>query len=167
MKALNEIKHGLEEAWESLAEGWHRLRRRAAGALTRFTPGKSGMPNPKREDDFCPGSPGWALLAGDVYEDDRKIVVRIEVPGMEKDDFDIEARDDALIVKGEKRFERESSEGHYRILQCAYGHFHRVVPLPARIRTEGVEATYRNGVLKIELPKSEPAVRRPIEIKVC
>lgn len=166
MKALEEIKQGLEDAWESLSEGWHRLRRRAAGALTRFTPGKSGPIATKRDEDFYPGATGWGLLAGDVYEDERRLVVRIEIPGMEKEDSDIEVHDDTLIVKGEKHFEREASEGRYRILQCAYGHFQRVIPLPARIRTEAVEASYRNGVLKIELPKTEAAIRRPIEIKV-
>jgi HSP20 family protein len=166
MKALEEIKQGLEDAWESLAEGWHRLRDRTAGALTRFKPGKSVVAVPKREEDFYLASPGWALLAGDVYEDDRRIVVRIEVPGMEKDEFDLEVRDDTLIVRGEKRFERETTEGRYRVLQCAYGHFHRVIPLPARVLAEKASASYHNGVLKIELPKAEIAERRPIEIKV-
>lgn len=166
MKELAELKQGLEEVWESVSEGWRRLRESAAGALTRFKPGeKSSLPADVSDDLYLP-SPGWALLAGDVFEDDKKVVVRLEVPGMEKDDFDIEVRDDALIVRGEKRFEREESEGHYRVLQCAYGTFHRVVPLPAPVIASKAKATYRNGVLKIELPKSESAKAKAIEIKV-
>ncbi|QXP87614.1 Hsp20/alpha crystallin family protein [Methylococcus capsulatus] len=166
MTTLNELKHGLEEAWESLAEGWHRLRERAAGALTRFKPGASVPAVPRRQEDFYLASPTWALLAGDVYEDDRKVVIRLEVPGMEKEDFNLELRGDLLIVQGEKRLERETSEGRYRVLQCAYGHFHRVIPLPAEVVADRVQASYRNGVLKIELPKAAARLHRSIEIPV-
>jgi len=166
MNTLNELKHGLEEAWESLSEGWHRLRERAAGALTRFKPGGAVPAVPKRQEDFYLASPAWALLAGDVYEDDRKVVIRLEVPGMEKEDFNLELRGDMLIVQGEKRLERETSEGRYRVLQCAYGHFHRVIPLPAEVVADGVQASYRNGVLKIELPKASAALPKSVEIPV-
>lgn len=166
MKALTELRQGLEEVWESVSEGWRRLRESAAGALTRFKPGeKSSFPAGIEDDLYLPSS-GWALLAGDVFEDAGKVVVRLEVPGMEKSDFNIEVRDDALIVRGEKRFEREASEGRYRVLQCAYGTFQRVVPLPAPVIANKAKATYRNGVLKIELPKAGPAKAKAIEITV-
>jgi HSP20 family protein len=59
------------------------------------------------------------MLGGDVFEDDKGLVVRLEVPGMEKSDFDIEVTDQKLVVRGEKRFERETTDGRYRFLQCA------------------------------------------------
>jgi HSP20 family protein len=65
---------------------------------------------------------------------------------------------------GEKRFERESSEGRYRVLQCAYGSFRRIVPLPTPVLTDQAKANYRNGVLRIELPK--PATDRPRKLTV-
>jgi HSP20 family protein len=150
----------MEELWGSVAEGWRHLRERMSGALTRF---KRHGPE---DDDLYLASANWALLAGDVYEDERKIVVRLEVPGLEKDDFHIQVTGDTLIVSGEKRFEGEASEGHYRVLQCAYGSFQRAIALPGPVIVEDGRASYRRGVLKIELPKAEAARERTIDIKV-
>ncbi|MEO8406860.1 MAG: Hsp20/alpha crystallin family protein [Oxalobacteraceae bacterium] len=166
MRILEELKQDVEELWESATEGWRRLRHQAAGALTRFRPGAQSSATVDIRNDFDLPAPNWALLAGDVFEDSKKIVVRLEVPGMEKSDFDIEVRDDVLIVRGEKRFETESGDGRYRVLQCAYGSFSRTIPLPAPILADQGNATYHNGVLKIELIKSEPQSSRQTQIKV-
>jgi HSP20 family protein len=111
MEKLSELKHGLEEAWHSVAEGWRHVRERAAGALTRFTPSSKASSPPADAGEMQLSSTSWALLAGDVFEDDDRVVVRLEVPGMEKQDFEVEVRSDVLVVRGEKRYERESSEG--------------------------------------------------------
>jgi HSP20 family protein len=106
------------------------------------------------------------MLGGDVFEDDRRLVVRIEIPGMSKRDFDIEVLDDVLVVRGEKRFESESGEGRWRVLQCAYGSFLRSVPLPAKVRSDQAKATYQDGVLRIELPKVEPGKPKRVTLTV-
>jgi HSP20 family protein len=166
MKSLAGLRQGLEDVWDSVSDGWRRLRASAAGALTRFKPGgKSSLAAAPIDDDAYLSSPGWALLAGDVFEDSKHVVVRLEVPGMEKDDFEIEVRGDSLIVRGEKRFEREASEGRYRVMQCAYGTFYRAIPLPSYVNADKAKATYRNGVLKIALPKAKSARARTIDIK--
>jgi HSP20 family protein len=165
---MQEIRHGVGSLWESMAEGWDRLRHSAAGALTRFRPGdKSNLPAREEIDDTSwePGM-GWSMLGGDVFEDDRRVVVRIEAPGMAKADFDIEVLTDRLLVRGEKRFEREESDGSWRVLQCAYGSFHRSVPLPAAVVTDKAHATYRDGVLRVELPKMRPGRRDVKQIRV-
>ena len=107
------------------------------------------------------------MLGGDVFEDDKRVVVRIEAPGMNKGDFDIQVLDDALVVRGEKRFEHESTEGRWRVLQCAYGSFLRTVPLPTAVESDKARATYRNGVLKVELPKSSPGKPSVTQIRVA
>jgi HSP20 family protein len=163
MSEISELRHGVEEMWGSLTHGWQRLRERAAGAFTRFRPGRR---SPARGPEETLPSVGWALLAGDVYEDARKIVVRLEIPGMEKTDFEIDVHDDLLWVRGEKRLERESTEGAYRVLQCAYGSFERSIPLPTGVIVDQAAASYRNGVLRIELPKSESTRPKAIELKV-
>jgi len=152
------IKQGFNSLWDSMAEGWQRLRQSAAGALIRFMPDEeSNLPGKSEvDDDFYLPSQGWALLGGDVFEDDARLVVRVEIPGMRKDEFRIEVIDDALVVSGEKRFERESSEGRYRVLQCAYGSFRRIIPLPTRVLADQASARYVDGVLRIELPKASP-----------
>jgi len=155
---MNEVKQGLESIWDSVSDGWQRLRESAAGALTRFRPGAtSKLPARAEVDDaFYLPSQGWSMLGGDVFEDDRRLVVRLEVPGMSKEDFDIEVSGDLLVVRGDKRFERESTEGRWRVLQCAYGSFSRSVPLPVAVRADAAQASYRDGVLRIELPKVTP-----------
>jgi HSP20 family protein len=167
MNALTELKHGLEGVWESLSEGWNHIRERAASALTRFRPSaKSDVAVRSNEGPFPFTATTWALLAGEVFEDERRVVVRLEVPGLESKDLDLEVRDDVLVVRGEKRFEREESEGCYRLLQRAYGRFQRTVPLPAPVQSDKDKAAYRNGVLKVELPKAEAARPRVIQIDV-
>ena len=118
------------------------------------------------DDDFYLPTHGWSILGGDMFEDERRLVVRLEVPGMDKDGFDIEVLDDALVVSGEKRFERERSEGRYRMLQCAYGDCRRVVPLSVPVLADASKASYNAGVLKIELTKAKQGKPKVQTIKV-
>jgi HSP20 family protein len=155
---LQELRQGMGHMWSSVADGWERLRQSAAGALTRYKPGeKSNLPTAADVDDagWLPGM-GWAMLGGDVFEDDRRIVVRLEAPGMSRSDFDLQVLGDQLVVRGEKRFERESSDGRWHMLQCAYGSFQRAVPLPGPVVADEARANYRDGVLRVELPKARP-----------
>jgi HSP20 family protein len=165
---LNALKQEISSFWDNLSEGWHHLTRSAAGALTRFKPGEnSNLPAPAEiDDDFYLPSRGWAMLGGDLFEDDSRLVVRVEVPGMEKEDLAIEVVDDNLVISGEKRFERESTEGRWRVMQCAYGSFRRVVPLPVPVLADQAKAAYRNGVLRIELPKAAPGKPKATTITV-
>jgi HSP20 family protein len=165
---LQDIREGFDTLRESVAQGWHRLRESAAGALTRFRPGDgANLPAREQVDDasWLPDA-GWAVLGGDVFEDDRRIVVRIEAPGMAKNDFDIEVLDDRLVVRGEKRFEGETTEGRWRVLQCAYGSFLREVPLPAPVLVDQAAASYREGVLRIELPKQQRGQPRGTRVRI-
>ena len=165
---LENIKESVGSFWDNLAEGWRHLWHSASGALTRFKPGDTtNLPAPAKVDDvsWLP-SHGWSMLGGDVFEDDDRLVVRLEVPGLEKDDLDIEIQDDALVVSGEKRFERQSTEGRWRVVQCAYGHFRRVVPLPVAVKADAASARYKNGVLRVELPKAVAGRQKTIPISV-
>jgi HSP20 family protein len=155
---LESMKDTVGSFWGNVAEGWRHLATSAAGALTRFkTEDKTDLPAKADVDDtsYLP-SHAWSMLGGDVFEDDKRILVRLEVPGMEKEDIIIEVRDDALVVSGEKRFERENTDGRWRVMERAYGSFRRVVPLPVPVLFEKANATYRNGVLRVELPKATP-----------
>lgn len=165
---LDYLKDGLSSLRDSLAEGWQRLRETAAGSLTRFSPKSADELPPAREvdDHFYFPSAGWSLLSGNVYEDEAKIVVRLEIPGLKKDDLKIEVHDRTLLVSGEKRFERESGEGRYRSFQCAYGAFQRSVALPASVLSDRASASYRDGILKIELPKEVRERPRRLDIQI-
>src|SRR3954468_928266 len=113
---LDDIRQGLSTFWDSVAEGWQHLRQSASSALTSFKPGeKTNLPARGEIDDaFYIPSFGWSMLGGDLFEDERRIVVRVEVPGLEKSDLDIEVQGEILVLRGEKRFEREDTQGRYR-----------------------------------------------------
>jgi HSP20 family protein len=165
---VDDLKESLNTFWDNLSEGWRHLRQSASNALTRFKPGDTtGLPAASEVDDafYLPWR-GWSMLDSDVFEDEKRVVVRLELPGMEKEEIKLEMLDGALLVAGEKRFERETSEGRWRVLQRAYGSFRRVVPLPVRVKAELANATYRNGVLRVELPKLEESKPERVTIEV-
>ena len=164
MSTLQQLKEGLNEAWDSLADGWQRLYRRAAGAITRFTPGRREDEKTGRE--LAVRSSGWGVLASEVFDDDDQIVVRLEAPGMDKGDFDLEVLDNYLVIRGEKQYERESTEGQYRVTECAYGRFERAIPLPEEVETGKAQATYKKGILRVELPKSARGQRRKVTVDI-
>lgn len=165
MSTLEQVKHGLNEAWESLADGWQRLYRRASGAITRFTPGRGRDGEGARgSSEIAVRSAGWGVLTAEVFDDDERIVVRLEAPGLDSEDFDIHVQDDYLVVSGEKHIERESDHGRYHVTECAYGRFERAIPLPSGVQSDAATASYKKGVLRVELPKAPTHRRRSINV---
>lgn len=162
MSTLDQLRHGLQSAVESLAEGWHALRERASHALTRFT-------HRQRDDSpteqLMASASRWGLLATEIKEEADRIVVKMEAPGMEADQFDLEVSNDFLVVRGEKMAEREEQNGRYYLLERAYGAFERAVPLPAPVDESQAQASYRRGVLTVVLPKSGVHLSRRIPIQ--
>jgi len=159
-----QLKQGAGHAIESLSDGWRELRARASEALTRFRSGDSGVRT--SDDDDLPSFGSWSFMAADVIEEDDKVVVRLEAPGMRREDFHVELRETILSVRGEKRVDRDASTSGYRLVQCAYGAFRREIPLPVAVQIERAKATYRDGVLRIELPKVEGARSKQISVQV-
>ena len=94
-------------------------------------------------------------MAADVFDDDDKVIVRIEAPGMRREDFNVELDGDLLTVRGEKQLDKEASSGRYSVVQCAYGSFRRDVALPVSVKPDKTKASYRDGVLRIELLKAD------------
>src|SRR4051812_11708054 len=150
------LRHGAEHALESMAEGWRELRSRAGGALTRFRSIDGGKEHDGGSAEF-PAIGRWAFMAADVIEEDDKGVVRLEAPGMRREDFTVELQGAMLSVRGEKRVDRESKSAGYRVVECAYGAFRRDVPLPVAVLADKVTASYPDGVLRVTLPKAEGA----------
>ena len=102
----------------------------------------------------------------DVAETKNEIVVKAEVPGLEPKDIDISLSDGLLTIKGEKKQEREEKEENYHLVERSYGSFARSIRLPNEVQSDKINASYKNGVLKIVLPKSEEAKKKEIKIKV-
>jgi HSP20 family protein len=106
----------------------------------------------------------WAP-AVDVAEDTDRILVKVEVPGMEEKDLKINFEDGLLTVSGERHFERREDRSYHRI-ERAYGSFVRTFSLPRSVDAGKISAQYRNGVLEIEIPKREESKPRQIQINV-
>jgi HSP20 family protein len=105
----------------------------------------------------------WAP-AVDIYETEKEIVLKADLPGLKLEDVDISLNNNVLSVRGERRFEKDVKEDNYHRVERAYGNFVRTFTLPNTVNVEQIDATYDNGVLKITLPKREEA--RPKQIKV-
>lgn len=163
-KLAEQLKQGAGQAWESLSEGWRELSARASSALTRFRPTQTSTQEASRDDEdwLVPGR--WAFVAADVIDEDDRLVVRVEAPGMRREDFQISVDGQVLSVRGEKRLERCASGARYRLLQCAYGSFRRDIELPVTVKADKTQASYQQGVLRIELPKADNARLRRIPV---
>ncbi len=163
MSTLQQIRKGIGRAFESIQEGWQQLRERTSHALTHFSLSHSNEDREQQQLEAV--SPRWGLLAAEMRESDDEILVRLEIPGMERDQFDISLHDDVLVIRGEKHIQREESRGRYHIMERAYGRFERAIPLTASVDDEAVSAKYRKGVLTIRLPKKERITRRRINVQ--
>ena len=100
----------------------------------------------------------------DIYEDEHKIMLKVDAPGMKESDFDIQMENGVLTVKGERKFEKEEKEENFHRIERRYGSFYRSFTLPNTINPETIKANYDAGVLKVELEKRAEA--RPKQIKV-
>lgn len=105
--------------------------------------------------------------AMDLREEKDRLLVKVEVPGIEPKDVQIDLQGDVLTVRGERQREDEKSQGKYLTREQVYGSFARTVQLPYRIQADKVSAQYKNGVLTITLPKAEEHVGRQIQIEVA
>ena len=120
-----------------------------------FGPGRRAL-RPMEED--------W-MPAVDISETGDKITVKAEVPGLEAKDIEISMVGDTMTIKGEKKLEREEKEENYHMVERSYGSFTRAMKLPGTVDADKVEASYKNGVLTVVLPKKEEVKPKAIEIK--
>ncbi len=100
-----------------------------------------------------------------ISETDDNIIVEAELPGLDAKDVDVTLTNDILTVKGERKEEKEEKEENYYLKESHYGSFCRSIRLPNEVKAEDIDATYKNGVLKLTLPKAETERVKKIEIK--
>ena len=100
----------------------------------------------------------------DVYEDDNKITLKMEVPGVKQEDLDIRIDGNTLSVSGERKFEKDEKKENFRRVERQYGSFSRLFELPSSADRENITANFKNGVLQIEVPKRAEARGKQIQI---
>jgi len=105
--------------------------------------------------------------AVDVYEDEHTVTLKIEVPGIDEKDIDVQIENNTLTVHGERKFEKDEKEENYRRVERQYGSFTRTFTLPNTVEQESVQADYDKGVLKVKLAKKAEAKPKQIKVNVA
>jgi HSP20 family protein len=136
---FDKMRKEMDRLWDSFLEG--RLGRRA-----------------RDREEWVPSL--------DFSETKSDLVVKAELPGIDPKDVDVSLNEGVLTIKGEKRQEKEEREEGYHLVERVYGSFTRSIRLPGEVQNEKINASYKNGVLKITLPKSQEAKKKEIKIKV-
>jgi HSP20 family protein len=150
------IKREVERAYDNLTEGWRELLNRSNGALTHFTKSKTGTEG---------RTPQWSLLAAETWETAQSVIIRIELPGMRKQDIDVVLVGNNVRIRGEKKAGSDGPRRTYSLSERAYGHFERIIPIPHPVEETDTEVSYLDGVLTVILRKTQPSPPRLLTIK--
>jgi HSP20 family protein len=104
--------------------------------------------------------------AVDIYETPETIIMKADLPGLAREDIEIQLQDNTLSLRGERRFAKDVQQESYLRIERAYGAFQRNFTLPATVQQEKISAVFRDGVLELVLPKAEEAKSKKIAIEV-
>jgi HSP20 family protein len=117
------------------------------------------------EEDWALGG-SWAP-AVDIYEQDGNLVLKAELPGVDPKDVDVRVENNVLSLRGERKLDQEVKKESYHRVERSYGGFARSFTLPSVVDTSNIKAEFRDGVLRMTLPKREEAKPRQIQINVA
>jgi len=150
--------------------------------MTRFVPFRSALsdvavlqnrlnsifsdfarPNSELQEELAAGN---FVPAVDIYEDEHKLLLKLEVPGVKQEDLDVRVENQTLTVKGERRFETEEKEENFHRIERRYGSFVRSFTLPMTVDTGSIAAKYDAGVLTIQLAKKEAAKPKQVKVEI-
>ena len=119
---------------------------------------------PAQREELMSG--GTFIPPVDIYEDENKLTLKLEVPGIEEKDLDVRLENNTLTVRGERKFEQEEKEENFHRIERRYGAFSRSFTLPNTVDAENVRANYENGILRLELLKRAEAKPKQIKVSV-
>lgn len=157
----NYVARETAKTWKNLPEGWRELLCNSSSALTYFS--FSQNDEQTRNQGQCT-SPHWGLLAIEIEEAEKELLVKIEIPGLRKEDCHLTVQSTKLCLSGIKRLEHSGAKCTRHISQRAYGSFKRSIDLPLIIDQYKARASYKDGVLAVFLPKIN--CKPPISIQV-
>ncbi len=140
-------------------------------SMIRWTPRRSLMTLPSDLDqffsnfgmDFHSSDAVWSP-AVDIAENEKEYEVQAELPGMKKDEIKISLKDDVLTLSGERKSEKEENGKNFHRTERSYGQFERCFHLPKNVKVSDIKADYKNGILTVNIPKSEGV--KPKEIAI-
>jgi HSP20 family protein len=103
----------------------------------------------------------------DIVETDHALIVQAELPGLSPEDFTVDLSDSRLVIRGEKRDEQTDRDGSFSVIERRYGSFMRSIVLPEEVNADGAQAEFKNGVLRIQLPKVDARRRSKISVRAA
>lgn len=110
---------------------------------------------------------GFAFMpAVEMHDDPETITLKLELPGLNPNDLDIQVTAEAVSITGERRFEKRSEDKGVTRTEFRYGRFQRVIPLPNRIKHDQVKAEYKDGILTLTLPKADSEKAQVVKVNV-
>ena len=127
--------------------------------MTRLFAGVT--PRTHGRDEMTGGA--W-IPSVDIYEDQNRLVLEADLPGIKRDDFEISVENNVITLRGERKFEKKVEGDNYHRVERSYGNFTRSFTLPQSVTAEGASAEFENGILRVSLPKREETKARKIEI---
>ena len=107
----------------------------------------------------------WAPLV-DIVEDDKNYVIKAELPGIKKEEIKVGVQNDVLTISGERKYEKEEKDKKFHRIERAYGSFARSFTIPEDSDGEKVSAEFKDGILRVHLPKTEKVKPKQVEVKV-
>lgn len=122
--------------------------------------GPRWLPMPRWPEEMA-----MAYPSVDVYENDKEVTVKAELPGIRKEDLDINITEDAVTISGEKKKEEKVEEKDFYRVERSFGSFSRTVPFPAEVWSAGAKASFKDGVLEIKVPKKAPG-KKKVKVKI-
>lgn len=145
-------------------------------AITRWDPFRDVLALQNRMNslfqEYNRGEQGNDLVSAafvppvDIYEDEHKIALKLEVPGIKENELDIQLENNLLTVRGERKFEKEEKEENFHRIERRYGSFYRSFTIPNTVNPDSIKANYEAGVLNIELQKRAEAKPKQIKVQV-
>jgi HSP20 family protein len=150
---FHELERWEPLAWEPIRE-IERMQRQMNRMMERLFPGDGGR-----------GALAYVPSA-ELEETDKEILLKLEIPGMEAKDLDIEVEEGSVTIRGERKTETKTEEKGLVRSEFHYGKFERVIPLPTRVQHENVKAEYKNGILSLTLPKTEEEQRKVVKVNI-
>jgi HSP20 family protein len=149
--------------WKSSLDG---LRDRLMNTFDRWLPAKARHEDDGEWDVWPDALSSSAGPLMDVEETEDEIRVAAEVPGLSEKDIQVELDGHRLVLRGEKKATREDRHGTCYYSECRYGSFYRAIPLPCEVEADKVNATCKNGVLRVNLPKTASAKAKRIPVTI-
>jgi HSP20 family protein len=162
-----DIKHTSNPV-SAVSDSWKTFRQQFDRLFDRFSDGFDTFaikPFNDLENLWSKNLSGFAPLAVDVSETDKTYTITAELPGVDEKDVDVSVADGTLVIKGEKRQNREEKSKNHYLSERSYGAFQRMFGLPKGTEEGKVEATFHNGVLSVTIPKPMETPARKVEVK--